>query len=751
MNGTQTRPAAARSAGSARRRRRGTHRILAFFVILLALALFAVFALFIRAVLSGEWPSAASKKIDEPAAAVLDDAWTAKLAACTTQQQMKDTIDAAVEGAASLRCTALAWTARAADGTAFFRDGTKTLRAAAAVTDSDRFLSRFDPLQYLVRRAAKSGLAVYLIATGDDGAPLTAADLAALPAWETALAQKHGLTVLAPAAADGTVAVSSYAASEGAALLRADSDPALLASAKQTEGETKYGVVLGDYTALAADSTQAALYFHFLEGGALPDLTQYWNGKTIARTLAVTYPKEDNSAVSDEAIFLMGTSDPAAALTLNGTTVPRYGSEGVWGMLVTLQTGANTFALQNGSASLTYTVNREQPADTGTATPKADGTPGREAIGQKVQITEDIASALGDYGSSSSIHETLYKGALAEITGVASYTAGTRITHAYRLSTGDYIRASSCTVSDAPDAAFAGCTVSTDDAARATVLTFAGGTPAVYHTWENGTLTLTFLSASCTGAAPAADGSFLTGASIENGAGQFTLTLTFAQNEPLCGWTVNYDTAANTTSIWLKRTPHLSTDAGAPLAGVTILLDPGHGGDAEGAMGAAGVSAPEEKELNLSVAYAAKYRLEQLGATVTLTRQDDTNPSLGDRVTALNTQHPDYFIAIHHNSVELTADVNQSTGTEAYWFYEEGKPLADNLVAAVCGATGRANRGSAYDYYYVTRSDICPATLLELGFVTNPAEYETCTDPAVIWAEGSAIAEGIYRTVSANG
>jgi N-acetylmuramoyl-L-alanine amidase len=137
-----------------------------------------------------------------------------------------------------------------------------------------------------------------------------------------------------------------------------------------------------------------------------------------------------------------------------------------------------------------------------------------------------------------------------------------------------------------------------------------------------------------------------------------------------------------------------------------------------------------------------------LGAAVLMTRTDDTNPTLGDRVTAMNTQCPDFFIAIHHNSIELTSDVNLSAGTEVYWFYSAGEPLADNLIAQVCAATGRADRASHYGYYYVTRSNICPAVLLELGFVTNPAEYEACADTQTIWAEGGAIAQAVYDTVA---
>ena len=747
---TATRTPTPHPAPARRRRRRRRSRALPVLICLIALALLAGTVLFVRAAASGSWPAVKSVTVDTPAAVELDDGWTAQLTALTSPKQQQSLIRDTLRQVSGWGANAVVLTGRTAGGQTLFRDSTETLTADASLTASDGLLSRFDALQYLVKQASAGGIQVFLLATDDSGSLLSAEALqSAAPAWLTAVQKAHGLTVLALSADSADTRLTSYAAADGSrTFLRCDTLPAVLAGAVENAGGAA-NAVLGSWTGLSADSSPAVLYACYVSGGSLPDLTQYENVSTYAETLSVAYPTQDNATVHSKSLFLMGTSDPAADLTLNGAAVARYGTHGVWGVLVTLAKGANTFALVNGSASLSYTVNYEKAA-AGSYTVTPDGTPGTEAIGRKIVVTDAIASALSNCKDSSTIRETLYKGAAAAITDVVTYTSGTKSTHAYKLSTGDYVRAAACTVTDAADAAFTGASWREDAASRCTVLDFAGsGTPAVYHSWQDGTLTLTFLSASFTGelgTLPA----FVQDAAVSGGDGTFTLTLHFADSSPLYGWTVNYDTAADTTSIWLKQRPQLAAGT-QPLAGITVMLDAGHGGDADGAMGAAGMSAPVEKDLNLAAAYAAKYRLEQLGATVLMTRTDDANPSLGDRVTAMNEQHPDFFVAIHHNSVELTSDVNQSSGTEAYWFYDTGKPLADSLITQVCALTGRPNRGSAYGYYYVTRSDICPATLLELGFVTNPAEYESCADPDTIWAEGSAIATGIYDTVAANG
>ncbi len=727
-------------------------RALPMLLILAALAIFTVFGLFLRAVLSGEWPEAKTKAVAAPEVVLLDDTWSAQAAACTSRQALEDLLDQTLTDVKGMGANAVALTGCTGGGSALFQDRTKTLSPAASLEAAKAFLLPFDAMQYLVRTASAQGVQVFLLAS--DGRSTVGADtLASLPEWETKLAEKHGLTILAPQDTGGALVSLYVPQNGGAAFLRADGNPALLASALQNAADgAAAGVILGGYSTLKTDTANVRLYHTYVSGGALPSLVAYQNDKTIAQTLAVTYPTPDNAEVHTAALFLMGTSDPAQPLTLNGSEVTRYGTKGVWGVLLTLNRGANTLALANGSAALNYTVNYTTATGGGGSAPVSDGTPGTEAIGKKIQITDAIASALQDATNSDSIRETLFAGATAGITGVRTYTSGGKITHAYQLTTGDYVRAAACQVVDVADTAFASLDYLNDAGANCATITLPGGTPAVYHTWESNTLTLTFLSAQFSGGTDAVtSGGWLTGAAAENGLGSFTLTLTFPESDPLYGWAVNYDATANTTTIWLKHTPHLSDAATGPLTGLTVMLDAGHGGDENGAMGSAGMAAPVEKELNLSAAQAAKYRLEQLGATVILTRGDDTTVTLGQRVTAMNEQHPDLFISVHHNSVELTSDVNLSTGTEAYWFYQQGEALADNLIANVCTATGRQNRGSDYGYYYVTRSNICPATLLELGFVTNPAEYEDCAATQTLWAEGGAIADGVYQTIAANG
>lgn len=737
MKHTADRPAGGRHARPAGRRARPRrkHKFTGLLLGLLFTAALAAGGIGLHGFWAGAYPAKHSLPAPaQPRVVLLDENWTDLLALQPGGAAMRAAIDQAVAGAAALPggVNALAWSGRTSAGQALFRDGTETLPQAENLAAEDLLLAKFDAMQYLVAAAKKAGLAVYL----DAGARPDAA--------AQALAQKHSLTTLThPGAAASTVTAAACWQAGDTTLLWYEGQPETTALALQQGRGT--GAVLGRWSMLQADPTDAVLLNAFWHADAPADPAAAWPEKAVQQSLAVTYPTKNNTTLYTKTVFLMGTSDPAQPLTLNGTPVERFGTDGVWGILLDLEQGENTFALANGADTLDYTVVRGKTAAAKKTKSKPDGTPGEEAVGKKVVITDPIASALRQCWDSSSISQTLYQGAAAEIVAAVEYDTGTKLTHAYQLSTGDYIRAAACTIQDLPDAAFTGVQVYEDAPSRCTVLEFAGsGSPAVFHTWEGDTLTLTFLSAQLAGSLPA-NGRF-TAQAAQTGS-DLTLTLTFDPADPLYGWAVNYKN--DTTYIYLKHRPALAPGE-KPLDGVTVMLDPGHGASDLGAMGSAGLNAPVEKEVNLAVALAARQRLEQLGATVVMTRTEDTFPTLGDRVTAMNQQHPDLFISVHHNSIDLTVDVNKTGGTEAYWFYDEGEPLAHLLTQNVTEASAAAGyprslRGVYYGYYYVTRSNICPATLLEVGFMTSPAEYEAVTETAVIQAEGLAIAKSVYQ------
>ena len=199
--------------------------------------------------------------------------------------------------------------------------------------------------------------------------------------------------------------------------------------------------------------------------------------------------------------------------------------------------------------------------------------------------------------------------------------------------------------------------------------------------------------------------------------------------------------------LYLKPAPKAGGSYARPLEGVTVLLDPGHGGGDPGAMGVAGETGPAEAQLNLAVSQAAKYRLQQLGAKVALTRTDDSKVSLYERVDISTETRPDIFLSIHHNSGVLTGNMNQARRMECYYFEDGSRPFAQALMDRLPGLIGRPGTEPEQARYYVTRQTANPAVLLEVGFMVNPLEYEECIDRLTILKTACGVAEAVVDIV----
>jgi len=168
--------------------------------------------------------------------------------------------------------------------------------------------------------------------------------------------------------------------------------------------------------------------------------------------------------------------------------------------------------------------------------------------------------------------------------------------------------------SDASPFSFTGASAA--QTASGETLTFTGnGTPLAYTNLVDGRLEMDFYDADFSPDFTVTGSSMVSGVTVTPESDHTRVTLSFTQ--PIWGHTVEY--ADGTTQVLLKKTPVRSDMFGRPLAGVTVLLDAGHGDHDNGAMGAAGYGAPVEKDVNLALTLAAKYRLEQMGASVQTT------------------------------------------------------------------------------------------------------------------------------------
>ena len=225
---------------------------------------------------------------------------------------------------------------------------------------------------------------------------------------------------------------------------------------------------------------------------------------------------------------------------------------------------------------------------------------------------------------------------------------------------------------------------------------------------------------------------------------------TFEQNKEkaLWGYHISYD--GDDTHITLKYPPALSDNKDALLEGVTIMVDPGHGDTDTGAWGVAGMYGPTEKDLNMAISEKVVNKLKELGATIYTTRTTDIKVDFEGRLGFSDAIKPDIFLSVHHNSVNVNADMAKPNGIEVFYHSEiNSKEFAQNIVDYLAEYTDRTVRGKGAIYadYRVTRLYYAPSVLIEIGFMPNPTEYSDLVKSETIEKEAQAIVDAIIKTL----
>ncbi len=182
-----------------------------------------------------------------------------------------------------------------------------------------------------------------------------------------------------------------------------------------------------------------------------------------------------------------------------------------------------------------------------------------------------------------------------------------------------------------------------------------------------------------------------------------------------------------------------------------IVLDAGHGGEDPGAIGYLNGNEVLEKTLTLQITNKVKAILENAGYTVSMTRTGDTLPSLTERPTQANAENAALFVSIHINSAEAM----EANGTEVYYASENNgdeygttsQKLAQNILDRMLYYMGSTNRGVKCAEHAVTRRCNMPASLAEVGFITNPTEVYNMTSDEYQQKAAQGIAEGIMITL----
>ncbi|REB07206.1 N-acetylmuramoyl-L-alanine amidase [Sporosarcina sp. BI001-red] len=196
-------------------------------------------------------------------------------------------------------------------------------------------------------------------------------------------------------------------------------------------------------------------------------------------------------------------------------------------------------------------------------------------------------------------------------------------------------------------------------------------------------------------------------------------------------WVVNSSEASTpSTNQFPKKTKRVR----GTLKGITIALDPGHGGNDRGTTGTRGT---DEKNLTLQTAELLAGKLKDAGATVVMTRNSDTYVSLRKRPSIAHQEGADAFVSLHYD-----ANPDRSiTGFTTYYTQSTQQPFAQAVNEGLSSSIDLPNRGTQHANYLVLRENGLPAVLIELGFLSNSSEERILT--SAYFREQAS--QGIYK------
>ena len=214
----------------------------------------------------------------------------------------------------------------------------------------------------------------------------------------------------------------------------------------------------------------------------------------------------------------------------------------------------------------------------------------------------------------------------------------------------------------------------------------------------------------------------------------------------------------------------------------TVVLDAGHGGKDPGAIGKYGT---KEKDVALDITKRAGSLLEKSGIKVVYTRDEDVFVPLLERTRIANNSNGKLFVSIHTNAnknrkvqgfetfllrpgksedaIEVASRENSVISLEEFtdqyedltgealimatmaqsMFMKESEDLASIIQMELDKKLETPNRGVKQAGFYVLIGASMPNALVEVGFISNPAEEKQLRKKL----HKQQIAEAIYQAI----
>lgn len=218
--------------------------------------------------------------------------------------------------------------------------------------------------------------------------------------------------------------------------------------------------------------------------------------------------------------------------------------------------------------------------------------------------------------------------------------------------------------------------------------------------------------------------------------------------------------AALAAVIWAghaQRVPAFAASGGVP---VTVVIDPGHGGEDGGAVSSGGV---KESQINLAISQQVNDLLRLMGKPTVMTRSEDVTicdeglgtirqrkaSDLKNRVALVNATPNAVLLSIHQNSLPSSPVTH---GAQVFWNRQEGAEglalLVQDSLNETVNAGNEKHAKQISPTIYLMKNITAPGIIVECGFLSNAEETTRLQEPSYQLKLAAAVAAGYLRCLT---
>lgn len=226
------------------------------------------------------------------------------------------------------------------------------------------------------------------------------------------------------------------------------------------------------------------------------------------------------------------------------------------------------------------------------------------------------------------------------------------------------------------------------------------------------------------------------------------ISLKFGRNSKLWGFDFVYQ--GDNLIFNFYHAPKFNITSQKPLNGVKIVLDPGHSPKRvvpyDGAVGPSGLL---EYEINYKIALKTKAKLEEFGAQVFMSKEEEENMPLARRQEKVLSEQAHLFISLHNNALPDNINpLSRPRGFSFFYYYPHSYTFAEAIERSFVRSIALPDDGIIQRDFSVTRSTPqVPAILIEHVYMLLPEQEELLLQDTFIDNLAKATTQGVVNYI----